>query len=716
MEFCEATYQELINKIEVLENKLKLFYNIEAELSASQNRFKALAENIPGAVYQCYNDAEYTMLYMNDGIERVAGRTKEEFLNHEISYTSLIHPDDLKTVQNAIEESIQFYQSYHIIYRLKHKTGVYKWVEEYGTGIFENNELQFLEGLILDINDKKLAELELETKNKKIIAQNAEIASYNQVLEAQNEAIKLSNAVLEETNKKIHKINITLKESENRFRQITELSPFPIAIIGKNKFEYINPKFVNTFGYSYDEVKNGVEFVNQAFPDIRQRQRALSILEQKSLQHLIKILDSKEGLIVCKNQELRQIIYHIKPITADQLVVIFEDITEYKQNQELQKNVELAKQSADFKQQFLATMSHEIRTPIAGIIGMTDLLLKTKQEPQQQEYAENIKNQADSLLNIINDILVLSKIEAGKLKIIPNTFSLQQTIKSITDIFAISARQKNLQIIPIINPAIPSYIKTDENRIKQIINNFVSNALKFTDKGSITIKATPIESSTSKIKIKIEVIDTGIGIKEHEQEKLFRDFAQVEESYTRNSEGIGLGLHICKKIISMMQGEVGLISQEGAGSNFWFTFEAEKINNAHLKQQNNSETLTDIKIDQHILLVEDKFVNQKIVSLMLTNAGCIVDIANNGLEALAKFDINKHQIILMDIQMPEMDGLTATKELKKKYSNLPPVIGLSANAMEGDAERFISEGLDDYLSKPFTSEILYRKIIKWIKN
>lgn len=405
------------------------------------------------------------------------------------------------------------------------------------------------------------------------------------------------------------------------------------------------------------------------------------------------------------------------------IIESFENITERKKTEELRKEIELTEKSAKFKQQFLANMSHEMRTPMTGILGMIEFLLKTKLDAKQLDYVNTIQNSSKNLLNLINDILDLSKIEEGKMQLKPVVFNIHDVIKKIKGLFDGLARQKTIQFIATYSNDLPDYIKADQNRVTQIISNLVSNAVKFTESGNITLNymLSP-RKVEGKIVVKIEVIDSGIGISLENQKKLFTKFTQLDSSLTRSYEGTGLGLAICKELSQLMGGDINVISEPGKGSNFWFEFEAELVSTDQIVTERSNEfTNIEISLGLKVLVVEDKLVNQKVVKLMLENVGCEVVLANNGLEAINYLEdgflrtknFQFVDIILMDIQMPVMDGITAVKHLKSKYSFLPPIIGLSANAMEGDAENFIAQGMDDYLAKPVSSELLVEKLQKW---
>lgn len=395
-------------------------------------------------------------------------------------------------------------------------------------------------------------------------------------------------------------------------------------------------------------------------------------------------------------------------------VLNIQDITERKHTEKLEREVELAKRSSKMKQQFLANMSHEIRTPLNSMLGFIELLKETELTDTQQDYLSTIDESSNILLSLINDILDFSKIEAGKLKLHPQTVDICSVFQKIRSFFEYTANQKGLQL-ELQCPTVSSFfVKIDETRLLQIVSNLVSNAIKFTHKGRIIIRLIVSKIVKDHIYFRVEIEDTGIGIKEENRLKLFKAFSQLNEKNITNFKGTGLGLAISRQLATLMKGEIGVESEYGKGSLFWFTFAAEK--SKELTKVTVNETSIDLKnlnLKLNVLLAEDKILNQKMAAIMITNAGCSVDIANNGLEVLEKFEEGKYDIIFMDIHMPQMDGITALKELKSKYKKLPPVIGLSASAMEGDAEKYMKEGLDDYLAKPVQPKSIYSKLIQW---
>lgn len=378
---------------------------------------------------------------------------------------------------------------------------------------------------------------------------------------------------------------------------------------------------------------------------------------------------------------------------------------------ELLKTLKQLQDASEIKNNFLASMSHEIRTPMNGIVGISGLLKKTTLTKEQDKYIETIDDSVNLLLTVINDILDFSKLESGKLSLSNISFEFDAITQSIIDLLKVNISKRNINISLNIAVELKKHFIGDDNRIKQILLNLISNAIKFTKDGDVSINFECLNLKTSSALIKVSIQDTGIGIEKNIRKTLFEKFTQADSSTTRKYGGTGLGLAICKHLIELMNGEIGVESTLNIGSTFWFTLElpfAEDNNSDKKMNTHNSDNSVKFDFSGTILLVDDVSVNRIVAQAMLEGIGFSVISATNGKEAYEKNQEQEFDLILMDCQMPVMDGFDATKKIRdlEGTSKHTPIIALTALAMKGDNERCIAAGMDDYISKPYTIETL----------
>jgi PAS domain S-box-containing protein len=523
----------------------------ETAIYESEEKFRLLANNIPGTVYLSKYDKYATKIYINDEIEKLTGYPKSDFLINNLSFIDLIHPEDKERTLLGEQDAIENGRPIHLTYRILNKNKEIVWVEEFGDVIYKDGKIAFIEGIFIDITERKKTETVIKAK-------------------------------------------------------------------------------------------------------------------------------------------------------------------------------ELAEASNKAKSEFLANMSHEIRTPLNGIIGFTDLLMKTNLGRTQEKYMTTINQSAHSLLDIINDILDFSKIEAGKLDLYIEKHDIKETLSQIIDLILYESNQKKLGLELNIAPDVPKYFWIDSVRLKQILINLLANAVKFTEKGAIKLDVSVIgKTDDSRAKIRFAVTDTGIGILEENKKKIFHAFSQEDSSTTKKFGGTGLGLTISNQLLGLMGSHLQLESIINTGSTFYFDLDLE-ISNQTSGNANQINVLIDkketlIKTDKNskrikIMIVEDNKVNMLLLRTILKNlySNATISEISNGKDAVDQFETINPDIVFMDIQMPIMNGYEATKEIRnlKSGQNIP-IIAITAGTEKEEKDKCIKAGMNDYISKPIIKGIIEDTILKW---
>ncbi|WP_017732978.1 PAS domain S-box protein [Nafulsella turpanensis] len=530
---------------------------------------------------------------------------------------------------------------------------------------------------------------------------------------------EISGIATDITSKKQSELD--LLESEEMFRNIfNSFQDIYFRCNVQGFLTMISPSVYELLGYEPEKVLDK-DITDYYLYNTRIKDLIRQLVKHKSVRNF-------EASVIKENGQLLQCICNIRLIYGKdgrpmEIEGVARDITELKRtNLELLQAKEVAEKSLKVKERFLANMSHEIRTPMNGVIGMVDLLSSTQLDDEQQHYVEIISKSSRTLLNILNDILDLSKIEAGKMELRKAPVKLHSVVDKLYALFSQQAISHRINFNYNIDQKLPDYILADETRLLQILSNLTSNALKFTEEGgSVDVELSGAEFRNGKQLILVKVIDTGIGIEETQLEKLFSSFSQVDNSPTKAYGGTGLGLVISKELCRLMNGDIGVETEAGAGSTFWFTFEAEPVEAGSFMSQDREESYLAEGVyfpdeQPSILLVDDNEINRQVAITILLKAGCQVELAKDGFEAIEKVKNRSYQLVFMDIQMPEMDGITATKKIKKlPLKNMPVIIAMTAYSMQDEKKNILDAGLDDYLAKPIKANQLINKVQQYIK-
>jgi PAS domain S-box-containing protein len=641
-------------------------------LHESEERFRIMADGCPTVMW--VTNAEGGIQFINRAYQALVGAKYEQVQGDK--WQMVVHPEDAPQYVGAFQRAVREHAPFRAEARVRRADGEWRWVASYAEPrLSPGGEYLGHVGLSPDITERKLAEQALQS-------------------------------------------------SEEKFRQLAEniREVFWMMDPASHQVLYVSAAYEQVWGRTCDSLyRNPDSWLEAIHPDDQEQCRLLfEQMEGEPVESEFRIRtpEAQEKWIRDRGFPIRD-----QNGQVVRIVGIAEEITERKR---YEAELIHAREGADAanwaKSRFLANMSHEIRTPMNGVIGMIQLLLETNLTPEQRQFVTVAQSSGLTLLALIDDILDLSKIEARKITLEHLILNLRDTIEDVVQLLRVQASTKGLQIQSRVSPEIPPLLRGDAHRLRQVLTNLSGNAIKFTERGEVTLDAVLESQRDGTATVRFAVTDTGIGIRPDQLAALFSPFVQADVSTTRKYGGTGLGLAICKQLAEMMGGTIGVDSREGHGSTFWFTAVLEL---ASPTQQQPASRQLDRRLqppdwttypgsDSQILVAEDNATNRYVVLAQLKKLGFQATTVTNGAEALEAVQHGRYDLVLMDCEMPVMDGFEATRRIRMSIHPGIPIIALTADAMSGDRERCLSAGMNDYLAKPVDLGLLRDVLARWL--
>ncbi len=669
--FCYIVFALMV-VLQLKKNEARRKVN-ELSILESETKYRRLIEDAGVVMFTTNLKGDFT--FVNHRIEFLTGYKDTEVLNKSFSF--LVEPSHLpKLIDHYTKQFVNRLEEACIEFLVITKSGDEKWLEQDSVLIYENNDIIGFQCVVKDIHLKKMAEAAL------------------------------------------HKVELERKEYEFRLQSILDNTPLMIFIKDlEGKYILVNKRFKEAFGNGESLIGKTDYHIDTKENADRYKEADEKVIQTRQPMELEETINNKghvQNLMVVKFPLLDQSgnIFAISGIATD----ITERVQYQRHLLETSKDAENAEK---LQGEFLANMSHEIRTPMNGIVGMTNLLLQTPIDSEQERFLHIVRHSSENLLFLINDILDLSKIKAGKMTIESIEFNITNVIETVIAPFRIKMKEKNVELITDIHPDIPEMLIGDPYRLSQILSNLFSNAIKFTHKGYVKFIVSFI-SGNDNCTLEFSIEDTGIGIAEDKISYIFESFAQATVDTTRKFGGTGLGLSITKQLIQLQNSTIEVSSIVDKGTTFRFTIpyknvRAEVLQKAEEKQVIDKEALRGKKI----LIVEDNEINQMVISFTLKQAGILTTITNNGREAVelleAQADTN-FDLIIMDLQMPEMDGFQASTYIRKNLMLQTPIIAMTASVLRDERIKCFEAGMNDYMSKPFKPAELFITISKFLNE